>query len=361
MGFLEAQPAYARHNVPLFPVHITADGSKRPRIRNYQRVGLSGSVALTRQFADEPAFGFLCGKRSNVTVLDVDTTDEGALSDGLARHGRTPLVIRTARRRFQAWYRWNGERRRIRPSPDRPIDILGDGFVVAPDSRAAHGQYEIIQGSLDDLDCLPPLANLDEVLAGEAWGMTAGSGRNNHLFRSLGHEAHHCDDFDALLDRARTLNDDFAEPLEDEEVIRCARSIWRMTIENRNRFGRYGAWLPLEDVDQLACDPFLATLLLWLKAHHGPTNTFWVANGLQQKLGWPRRQLKLARQRAIDSGWIKQLAPARRGSAAQYTWGPAALKGSVQGGSKKITTVYVENSLPDLAPHSVEVRRGDSA
>jgi hypothetical protein len=134
-----------------------------------------------------------------------------------------------------------------------------------------------------------------------------------------------------------------------------------MTIENRNRFGRYGAWLPLEDVDQLAGDPFLATLLLWLKAHHGPTNTFWVANGLQEKLRWPRRQLKLARQRAIDSGWIIQLAAARRGSAARYTWGPAALKGSAQGGGKKITNVYVENSLPDLVPHPAEDLRGDSA
>ena len=31
MAFLESQAPYARHGVALFPVHIEADGSKRPR------------------------------------------------------------------------------------------------------------------------------------------------------------------------------------------------------------------------------------------------------------------------------------------------------------------------------------------
>jgi len=361
MAFLESQPLYARHNIPIFPVHITADGIKRPAIRHYQRVGLPGSAKLTRQFGDAQAFGFICGERSRITVLDIDTPDERVLADAQSRHGKSPLVVRTARKRFQVYHRHNGESRQIRPYPDRPIDILGGGFVVAPDSRGPQGQYEIIEGSLDDLDRLPRLANLNEQRGNNAAQMTVGSGRNNFLFRQLSREAHACDNFDALLIAHKQSNDDFDSPLPDDEVVRCTKSSWKMTIEGRNRFGQHGVSLSTSDVDRLVVDPHLFALLSWLKAHHGPTNTFWVANGLQEKLGWPRRQLKLARQRAIDRGWLVQLSPARRGSAALYGWGPASNRRSLKEGLRNTTHVYVENSLPDLVPHSVEAQRGDSA
>jgi hypothetical protein len=57
--------------------------------------------------------------------------------------------------------------------------------------------------------------------------MREGSGRNNELFRQLGREARYCDDFDQLLDRARTLNEGCAEPMPDGEVATITRSIWR--------------------------------------------------------------------------------------------------------------------------------------
>src|SRR5262245_34055923 len=205
MRVLESQAAYARHGLALFPMHLDKDGSKKPLVRNYQRIGTRAGATLTKRFGDATAFGFVCGERSRITVLDIDDTDERVLAGALDRHGRTPLVIKTARRRFQAWYRWNGERRQIRPNPRRPIDILGAGVVVAPDSSGPHGQYQIIEGRLDDLDRLPTLASFSADANGEPGAMTAGSGRNNWLFRKLGREAHYCDDFDSLLDRARTL------------------------------------------------------------------------------------------------------------------------------------------------------------
>src|SRR5215510_9540152 len=134
MRFLESQNAYGKHGVALFPMRLDEDGSKKPLIRNYQRIGIPASATLTKRFGDAAAFGFVCGERSKITVLDVDDTDARVLADALERHGRTPLVVRTALRRFQAWCRWNGERRQIRPNPSRPIDILGAGVVVAPDS-----------------------------------------------------------------------------------------------------------------------------------------------------------------------------------------------------------------------------------
>ena len=76
---------------------------------------------------------------------------------------RPPLVVGSGSGKYHAYYRHNGERRRIRPWRGLPIDLLGEGgLVVAPPSKATEGrQYEIIQGGLDDLDRLPVLRDLD--------------------------------------------------------------------------------------------------------------------------------------------------------------------------------------------------------
>src|SRR5215831_10844400 len=113
-------------------------------------------------------------------------------------------------------------------------------------------------------------------------------------------------------------------PLEEAEVMRTAKSVWKMTTEGRNRFGQYGAWLSVSDVDRLVSDPHLCALLSWLKAHNGPDRHFFVADGLKDKFGWPRRQFTKARRAAIDGGWIVQASVPRRGHAAAYVWGPAA-------------------------------------
>src|SRR5215510_15064455 len=112
----------------------------------------------------------------------------------------------------------------------------------------AAGQYQFIQGSLDDLPNLPVLQNLAQGLSADAiptdWcAMREGSGRNNALFRLVGRNAHYCDDFDQLLDCARTQNDQFGEPMQDAEVVKVAQSVWKMTSEGLNRFGQHGACL----------------------------------------------------------------------------------------------------------------------
>jgi hypothetical protein len=146
------QPAYAERGIATFPVR----DNKVPAIRGYQKVGLRGSRELAHKFADAGAFGFMCGPRSRVTVLDVDTGNEQVLADALGRRGATPILVLTASGKWHAWYRHNGEGRCIRPWPDLDIDILGArGFVVAPPSRMAHGRYQFAQGSLDDFDHLP--------------------------------------------------------------------------------------------------------------------------------------------------------------------------------------------------------------
>jgi hypothetical protein len=102
-------------------------------------------------------------------VLDIDTTDERVLADAIYRHGATPIIIRTASGKFHLPYRFNGERRRIKPWRGLPIDLLGaGGLVVATPSEINGGHYEFVQGRLDDFDRLPILKGLEPASNGES-------------------------------------------------------------------------------------------------------------------------------------------------------------------------------------------------
>ncbi|MGC2077366.1 MAG: primase C-terminal domain-containing protein [Xanthobacteraceae bacterium] len=110
----------------------------------------------------------------------------------------------------------------------------GGGLVVAPPSTVAKGQYQFIQGSLDDLDSLPTLNDapsiaISDLSAGaENFGtMRARSGRNAALFRHTARAAQkYCDDFEQLLDYAQTQNSQFGGPMADSEVMKVATSVW---------------------------------------------------------------------------------------------------------------------------------------
>src|SRR5437868_1132077 len=150
--FAQFQPVYAEHGFSTFPCSTDA---KQPMVRNYLNIGVGGSAQLANKFTDTNAIGIVTGRRNRLTVLDVDTTDQRVLDDALARHGEARMVVRTASGKFHAYYRHNGERRRIRPWPEHPIDVLGErGFVMAAPSLFGSSRYEIIHGRLDDLQTL---------------------------------------------------------------------------------------------------------------------------------------------------------------------------------------------------------------
>lgn len=150
--FAEWQPIYARAGIVTFPVR-----EKRPAVKGYLLLGTRVSEQLALKFSNDNAFGFAC-RRNQITVVDVDTPHENVLADALAEHGSTPVIVRSGSGHWQAWYRHNGEGRHVRPDPARPIDILGDGFVVAPPSMGAKGPYQFIRGGLDDVAILPPMS-----------------------------------------------------------------------------------------------------------------------------------------------------------------------------------------------------------
>jgi Bifunctional DNA primase/polymerase, N-terminal len=148
--FSQWQPEYAKHGIATILVSL----EKKPLVRHPQKFGLRGSAMLTDKFGDASMFGFYAGYRNKLTVLDIDTADETVLIDALDRHGHTPVVTKSGSGKFHAWYKHNGERRRIRPwkAEGLLIDLLGTGgLIVVPPSVAPKGQYQFIQGDLDDI------------------------------------------------------------------------------------------------------------------------------------------------------------------------------------------------------------------
>src|SRR6516225_4010178 len=136
--FSRWQPRYAEHGIATFPI----GEAKKPRIRGWQKVGLKGSTELANKFGDVDALGYVTGRRSNVTVLDIDTTDEKVAEDAIRRHGQPAIVTRTVSGKSHLLYRYNGEVRRIRPWPELPIDLSGDnGYALAAPSQLVTGSY----------------------------------------------------------------------------------------------------------------------------------------------------------------------------------------------------------------------------
>jgi hypothetical protein len=124
--FSKWQPRYAKHAVATFPVE-----DKVPCVCHWQKVGLKGSAQLALKFPEAQAFGFKCGARNRITVIDIDTNDEGVVEEAIRLFGESPILWRTGGGNYAMPFRYNGEKRRIRAVADLPIDILGEGFVVA--------------------------------------------------------------------------------------------------------------------------------------------------------------------------------------------------------------------------------------
>jgi Bifunctional DNA primase/polymerase, N-terminal len=310
-AFAATQPMYAEHGIATFPV----TAAKMPAVRGYLKMGLDRSQSLVTKFADAPGLGFATNDRNRITVLDIDTTDERVLTDALDRHGRTPLIARTGSGKYHAYYRWNHERRRIRPWSGRPIDLLGaGGMAVAPPSRVAKGSYVFIEGSLDDIGRLPVLQSLElPKLANQG-------ARNNQLWRHCMKNAHHVDGFEELLDVARTFNDDCLPPMEDHEVMETAQSAWGYTERGQNRFGQFGAWLGFDDIAAMMEDQDAFFLLAYLRAGNGPGAKIWCTNGLAEKFGWYRQRMASARNRLIELGYLKLVRQASQGHPAEFKW-----------------------------------------
>ncbi len=160
--FSEWQPRYAQHGVATFPVQIIGN-DKKLATKGYLKTGLRGSAQLAAKFADAKSFGFGCGPYNRLMVVDMASTDPAIIREGERLFGQSPLLWRTGGGKFAMPFRHNGEGRHIRPIKSLPIDVLGAGFAVAPPSAGETRAYEIIKGTLADLDRLPVARIPDEI------------------------------------------------------------------------------------------------------------------------------------------------------------------------------------------------------
>jgi len=313
--FSKWQPIYAERKIATFPI----GEAKKPSIRGWHKVGLKGSAELVHKFADADALGFVTGRRSNVTVLDIDTPDERIAEDAIRQHGQPGIVTRTASGKFHHLYRYNGERRRIRPWPELPIDLLGDkGYALGAPSKTATGSYEIIHGHLDDLDRLtpraaPPAEKISLPSPPKWTGMREGDGRNRALWERCMSTGGGCN-LEQMMEIARKANQLFKEPMMDAEVLKVAKSAWEHDAAGLNFFTRPRIMLDHGMFDTLAAEnPDALFLLLRLERYHGGNDVFALANAMASSMGWGLPRWQRARDYLVKVGLIRCIHPGGRG------------------------------------------------
>ena len=70
--------------------------NKKPHVAGWQHAVLADSLRWIEEFP-RANIALLCGKRSGITVIDVDEPGDFALREALTFFGRTPLIARTPR------------------------------------------------------------------------------------------------------------------------------------------------------------------------------------------------------------------------------------------------------------------------
>lgn len=320
--FAEWQPRYAEHGVATFPFVIDEKG-KKPAVKHYARIGLPYSGQLALDFPEAEAFAFAAGKRSKITAIDIDAPDEDLLREALRTFGDTPLIARTGSGGFHCYYRHNGEPRKTRFDPSLPMDMIGGGPLVATPSKGSTGQYELIRGSLADLDRLPFIrgnASQPEVQKAVRRELVQEGGRNRALMTYLRGQARYADDLAALIDKAQTYADDHLDrtgghPFTDAEVEAVAKSVWEWT-EKQIAAGTYfvgtGRHLQLsyDTLDRVMPLGADATMLfMHLQRRFGGLSSFYIANDMSKHMPngeWPRKRFAKARQALVKAGLLRE-------------------------------------------------------
>ncbi len=323
--FAQFAPIYADAGLATFPVDTR---HKRPAVTNWQRGGLPATRAWAEKFGDADGLGLCMGERSRIVEVDIDMAGDAALGAALERFGDTPIKIRTASDKSKAWYRHSGEGRRTRPFKGLAIDILGDGYTIAPPSyRPDLGRrYEFLTGSLDDLDRLPAIRSdaLDASCHRAAEAVREGE-RNRSLFMWCMPEARHCDDVDQLIDAAQTWASAMPDPLSIREIEVTARKAWKYQVDGRNFVGIRRPQVTQRDrtLDDLRNAPDAYWLLDHFRRFHNSKQSFAIAPAAMSKAGnppWDRRRIGRARDVLIERSYLEVVSPpnAQKRAAGQY-------------------------------------------
>ena len=251
--------------------------------------------------------------------------------------GSSPVITRTASGKFHAYYRHNGEGRKIRGvMVGRDVDVLGGGMAIAPPSEGQKGRYEFIQGGLADFSNLPVMRGIAaDILVSPGAKVLASIGeRNATLFKLCLREASLVADGDALRSYALSMNDSGAwEPLPIPEVLRTATGAWEKQANGTNWVGSGPkiitdvgefdrVFFPVEGKPEPAAADALYLLSI-LRRLHFNRPTFVCANAMHIRVGWTLVRLQRARRFLEDMGCLVMIrAPSAKDSVpALYRFG----------------------------------------
>lgn len=333
--FGEWQPQYAEAGLVTFPVDIER---KAPAVGNYLKAGLRASGQWAAKFPDASAFGIVCGRRNRLTVLDIDEPCENLLADAFEIFGPSPVITRTASGKFHAYYRHNGESRKIRSvMAGRDVDVLGGGMAIAPPSEGQKGRYVFIQGGLADFGNLPVMRGISaDVLVSPSAEVRASVGeRNATLFKMCLREARSVADGDTLRSYALAMNDSGAwEPLPVTEVLKTATGAWEKQTNGTNWVGSSPkiitdvsefdrVFFPVDGKPEpVAADAYY--LLSILRRLHFNKGTFVCANAMHKRVGWTLVRFQRARRflEAMDCLVMVTPSSAKENVPAVYRFGP---------------------------------------
>jgi Bifunctional DNA primase/polymerase, N-terminal/Primase C terminal 1 (PriCT-1) len=246
-AFQDAAREYADAGIVPLPI----DG-KRPLVKHPDRFRRRAALSIVPKFPNA-ALGFWCGHFNRLTVVDIDSPADTELQYALDTFGPSPIIVRTASGKHHAYYRHDGERRRIRPIPGHAIDILGEGgiAVAPPSTGTAGGRYEFVRGGLADiaagnlprirrgalqkLEPAPSMLDIGIPTSTAPNAATIDDGqRNDRLFKLVCALAHQAETQDALLQQSREANAALCNPpLSDDEVQGRVRSAWRYKMQGR--------------------------------------------------------------------------------------------------------------------------------
>jgi Bifunctional DNA primase/polymerase, N-terminal/Primase C terminal 1 (PriCT-1) len=276
--------------------------------------------------------GFWCGSDNGLTVVDIDSPADAELQYALTTYGDSPIIVQTASGKYHAYYRHDGERRRIKPDKAHPIDILGEGglCVAPPSARPSGGKYEFLRGGLADLGRLPKIRSgvlqkhepLNFGVSPQANDNAAAidrGQRNDRLFKLAVALAHEATTQAELLTQLREANASLCKPpMSDAEVQGRVRSAWRYKL-NGTLMGRgMGSTILLQTAsldrfldagdDGLDC---LALLAAFRKAHGGLRDTFAASPEAMARVQlikpWGKNRYRSTIRKLCDLGELEQV------------------------------------------------------
>lgn len=333
-AFAEVAAFYS--GLGLVPTPTGGRDGKVPLLMGYSRRPLKGAAIASVASKFPYANVALVTGPSDLNVLDID--DPSLLKQMLKRFGETPLITQTAGRGgYQAFYRASPHVRAIdlRSTDGLPVEIkAGGNIVIVPPSRnpITNRAYSLVEGQFDPttLASLPRI-NITQIFFTKTavdHPRIAEGHRNNWLFSQCLRAAHHVDDFGALLDVARTRNDETDPPLSDAEVVKVAKSAWSYQEEGRN-FSHSGGHVNLSRsrIEELCADAGNpVSLMLRLELEHGARvsrgETFAVDRRAMAAAGtlpgWSEKQIRSAKEKAVTLGWLVPVR-VKRGVAGDYT------------------------------------------